>query len=424
MPVCPLPTRRRLLGTLAATAGATLLPARLTAQVPVDIPGPEALATALAAATPGTVLRLAPGDYGGLGFRRGGGAAGAPVTLAAADPARPPRFDRMDLREVAHLVLEGLHFDYAFAAGDAIHIRPFGIVDSRDITIRNCLFDGDQARGVSAVDDGFGWGYGLGVTSIAGLVIAGCEIRDFHRGLVVLLCRDVAIMDNDLHDLRSDGMNFVQVQGVRIEGNHIHDFRASLDPANLDHRDMIQFWTTGTDAPSTDIVIRGNLLASGRGAWTQSIFMRNEEVDQERAGREMFYRDVLIEENVISNAHLHGISVGETDGLVIRHNTILRNPLSEGRKDNPPLWTPRINVSSAARDVTIAANVVAAISGHEGQADWRVADNVTVQDRTRMEAGFFGVLFEGQPADPASLRYRPGGPLDGAGIGAAMLQRG
>jgi hypothetical protein len=187
---------------------------------------------------------------------------------------------------------------------------------------------------------------------------------------------------------------------------------------------MIQFWTNGTDAPSTGIVIRGNLLASGRGAWTQSIFMRNEEVDKGRAGRGMFYRDILIEENVIANAHVNGIMVGQTDGLLIRRNTLLRNPLSAGQDDNRSLWTPAIRVNEAAQDVTISRNVMAQILGYEGQSDWQVADNVGVQDRTRLEAGFFGLLFEGDPAAPSMLRYKPGGPLDGAGIGASMLQRG
>ena len=399
-----------------------MLPMRLRAETAVDVTGSEALLAALSAAGPGTVLRLAPGDYGALGLRRAGGEAGAPLALIAADPARPPRFDRMDLRDVAHLVLEGLQFDYAFSAEDKIHFRPFTVVDSRDITIRGCLFDGDRARGISAVDDGFGWAFGLGATDVAGLVIEGCKIRDFFRGLVVARCQDIRVSGNDLHDLRMDGMNFAQVQSVVIEGNHIHDFNRSIN--SKDHADMIQFWTNGTDAPSTDIVIRGNLLASGQGWFTQSIFMRNEEVDRGRAGMEMFYRNILIEENVIANAHLHGISVGETDGLVIRQNTVLRNALSEGQRDNPPLWTPMIRVVEEARNVYITGNIVAKITGYEKQADWQVTDNLLVQDRTRMEAGFYDTVFTGSPADPATLRYRAGGPADGSGMGAARLQPG
>lgn len=415
------PSRRRFLGGLAAGSGLWIAP-RAALASGMDIAGPEALAAALANAVPGTTLRLAPGDYGSLSLSRGGGAAGVPLTLTAAGPNRPPRFDRMDLREVAHLVMEGLHFDYTFSAVDEKHFRPFIVSDSRDVTIRNCLFDGDRARGISATADGFGWTFGLGATGVQDLVLEACEIRDFLRGLVVTNCTGVTVRENDVHDLRSDGMNFVQVQDVRIEGNYIHDFNRSVD--SEDHADMIQFWTNGTDSPSTDIVIRGNLLSSGQGAWTESIFMRNEEVDRERAGREMFYRNFLIEENVIVNAHLHGITVGETDGLVIRQNTLLRNPLSEGKEENPSLWTPTIRVSVAARDVAITRNVVAAVVGHDGQSDWQVADNMPVQDRTRMEAGFFGLLFDGDPAEPKTLRHKHGGPLDGAGIGASMLQRG
>lgn len=417
---CRQPTRRTVLGALVGTLGTTLLSVRPSFGTTLEVGGPEEFGTALEVAAPGSVLVLAPGDYGSLNLRRLKGAPGAPVTLVAADTDRPPRFERMDLREVAHLVLERLHFDYSFDTEDKIHFRPFTVVNSEDILIRRCLFDGDKAEGLTEVDNGFGWAFGLGVTDVSGFTLEGCEIRDFYRGLVVARSDDVTIRENNLHDLRMDGMNFAQVSLVTIADNHIHDFNRSVNSG--DHADMIQFWTNGTDAPSSMITIRGNLLASGRGAWTQSIFMRNEEVDRGRAGAEMFYRTVLIEDNVISNAHLHGITVGETDGLTIRRNTVVPNPVSEGEKDNIALWTPQIRVQEASRNVLIQRNVVAKIAGFAGQPDWQMADNMAVQDRTRIEPGFFDLSFQGDPADPASLRYRPGGPLDGAGIGAARLQ--
>lgn len=71
-----------------------------------------------------------------------------------------------------------------------------------------------------------------------------------------------------------------------------------------------------SERPSVNIVIPGNILNSGAGVWNQSIFMRNEKVDTQDPGPEMFYRDIVIEENVILNAHQHGITVGETDGLI------------------------------------------------------------------------------------------------------------
>ncbi len=112
----PLPTRRCLLGGLAATVAAVGMPSRLAARPTIS--GPEALADALSSAALGVVLRLAPGQYGGLNLRRFKGAPGAPVTLIADDRGRPPRFQAMDLRDVAHLVLDGLQFDYNFAPSD------------------------------------------------------------------------------------------------------------------------------------------------------------------------------------------------------------------------------------------------------------------------------------------------------------------
>ena len=92
---------------------------------------------------------------------------------------------------------------------------------------------------------------------------------------------------------------------------------------------MIQVFTNGTDTPSTDLVIRGNILNSGDSkAASQSIFMRNEVVDSQGAGRGMYYSNILIEDNVIYNAHANAIWVGYADGLSIRNNTILHNPAS------------------------------------------------------------------------------------------------
>lgn len=415
----PLPTRRYLLGTLAACTVAG--PARLQAQAEMEVTGPEDLSAILSAVIPGAVLRLAPGAYGSLVLRGGGGRTGAPITLMAANPAQPPLFAGMDIRDAAHLVLQGLHFDYTFTPGDPLWIQPFVILGGTGITVSGCQFDGDAARDGSAADAGYSNGQGLAVTGVQGLLVENCEIRRFHRGLVVALSTDVRVAGCHLHELRSDGMNFIQVGQVAVSGNHIHDF--DVPPEGEDHPDMIQFWTEGTDTPSTDIVIRGNLLDSGRGRFTQSIFMRNELVDTGRAGQAMFYRNVLIEENLIANAHLHGITVGETQGLTIRQNTVLRNPRSEGSADNPSLWTPVINVSAAARDVTITGNIVASVNGHDSQAGWRVADNLLVQDRTRMEPNFYDAVFTGTVTEIGRLRYRKGGPADGTGIGAAWLRR-
>ena len=382
---------------------------------------PSDLAEALATAGPGTTLLLAPGEYGPLALNDQGGSAQAPLVLRAADPSDPPRLSGISLYKARHVVFDGLVFDYTFTLGDLIHLRPFSIMESEDITIRNSLFDGDVALGVETGESGFGYGLGIGKSN--SIVLKNNEIRLFHRAIVASESTGLTIRANDIHTIRSDGMNFAQVERVVIDGNYLHDFQTSVGSG--DHADMIQFWTSGTTAPSRDIVIRNNVLNSGGGGWTQSIFMRNELVDQGKAGSEMLYRDIRIEGNVIFNAHLHGISVGETAGLVIANNTLIQNAASKGSDDNPGLWTPAISVSPVAIDVTIARNVVPRIAGPEGQADWRVIDNVLIQNQTRAEGGFYDRLFAaattGDPRNLASIAYRADGPLHGASRGAPRL---
>ena len=380
---------------------------------------PEAFATA----GPGTVIALPPGDYGTLTLKGGGGTLKQPLVVRAATPADPPRFSGLVLNDAAHVVLDGLSFDYTFTAGDPIWVQPFTITKSRDVTIRNTLFDGDVARGVSIPDDGFGWGIGLSVRLADGFTLETSEMRGFHRGLAVSKSANVTIRANDIHTLRSDGMNFAQVTDVLIADNHIHDFRRSL--ASTDHADMIQFWTTGTTSPSQDITIRDNVLNSGNGAYTQSIFMRNERVDQGEAGYDLFYRDIAITGNVIINAHLHGITVGETDGLMIANNTLIQNPASRGPENNPMLFIPQIRVVDAARNVAILRNVVTKLDPPPRGANWIVEKNYAIQNLTRSKGGFYDLVFVdpagSDPRNLASFAYRPDGALAGADIGALRL---
>lgn len=393
------------------------------AQHTVAVGSQAALVDALNVAAPGTVLELKGGDYGAVVLRGPLGAADRPVVIRSANAENPARFTEMDLHDVAHLTLEGVFFDYVFQNEDKLNHRPFQIRGGIGITIRSSIFDGDMAQGVGREDDGFPTGFALGITGVTGIALEGNEIRDFYRGVVVAASQDVTLRGNDVHSIRSDGLNFAQVQRVLIENNIIRDFKRVVD--SPDHADMIQFWTNGTTAPSTDIVIRGNILNSGTGAFTQSIFMRNDQVDRSIAGPEMFYRNVTITDNVIINAHLHGITLGESAGVTIRNNSVLRNAASQGKEDNPGLWTPQIRVAPTSTGVSITRNVTSKVTGYGTQGDWEVRDNFLVQDAFPSRPGFYDQVFvaarTGDPRQLASFGYLPGGPLAGAGIGAPQL---
>lgn len=389
------------------------------------ISNPDQLQAALKQAKPGTIIELEGGDYGALRLKSWKAPKHKPLVLRSADRANPARFLKMGLRNVQGLTLDGVVFDYRFTADDPIHLRPFQILSSTHITIQNALFDGDLAKGRASVGNGFPTAFGLGVTSSSHVVLENSEIRDFYRGLVFSQSSDLTIRKNNLHKIRMDGMNFAEVKNVLIAQNHIHDFSRALD--SKDHADMIQFWTNKTKTPSVNVTVRDNLLNSGQGWYTQSIFMRNDMVDRGIAGYEMFYRNFVIENNLIINAHLHGITIGATDGLKINNNTVVRNALSEGKKKNPALWRPQIRVAKNSRNVELLRNVTSKITGPENQPDWTVRDNFFVQDSSRGKAGFYGDVFSTEvlrdPRKAKSFRAKPGGPLDGSGLGARIVIR-
>jgi nitrous oxidase accessory protein NosD len=403
-----------------------LMPQGLAAQSTVQLKPGDDLGAALASASAGTMIELAGGDYGAFDARRVSGAVGQPVTVRSADPAKPARFSEMDLREVNHVVLDGLLFDYTYNPADKSNLRSFQVFASRDLTIRNSIFDGDIAPADGPDEEAYPTGFGLSVTSSAEIKIEHNAIHDFYRGLIVSDSVDVDILNNDVYAIRMDGMNFAQVERVLIESNIIHDFKRAV--GSPDHADMIQFWTNKTDRPSIDITIRNNVLNSGLGWFTQSIFMRNEEVDQGRAGPEMFYKNVKIEGNVIINAHQYGIFLGQTDGLIISKNTIVHNARSDGRKPNRRLWTPLVRVNEESRNVRVQNNIFHAVTGYADQLDWIVDNNIEVQDTSDKAPNFYNSIFvaaqSGDPRDLASFRYLASGPLANTGAGSPMLAPG
>ncbi|OED46738.1 hypothetical protein AB838_18760 [Rhodobacteraceae bacterium (ex Bugula neritina AB1)] len=386
------------------------------------------LYAAMAQARGGETILLRGGEYGKLVLQKKSGfnyAYPREVTLRSANPDQPAVFSGADVRGAGNLTFEAIVFDYRFKPGTPVHAKPFKFIEGRNLTIRNSIFDGDVARGVDAKQDGLGYGIGAVFPRNRGLVFEYNEIYTFHRGMTMGKGFNATIRGNDIHSIRSDGMNFSQMQGVLIEANYIHDFiRSKL---KSDHADMIQFWTNRTDQPSTDITIRGNVLMAGNGNSTQTIFMRNDMVDRGLKGREMFYRNVVIEDNVIVNGHVHGITLGEAAGVRIRNNTLLRGQaFAQGKNRSRKAKMPRIKVAGASTDVQILRNLGATFQ--EPQFGWDMRDNLVVQDIRLDLPGAYPTYFKdalhGPPDQLETFVYLPGGLVARQKLGATLLQPG
>ncbi|WP_210526173.1 right-handed parallel beta-helix repeat-containing protein [Rubellimicrobium arenae] len=383
------------------------------------------LQRALASCEGGETILLRGGNYGDLALSGGSGARlafASNVTLKSATPSNPAVFDSMSLQGARNMTFEDLKFDYNYQAGDAATLRHVTLQDVSNVTLRGCTLDGDVARGGTSEANGFGSGFGLNVRGSEGVVVEDCKVFDFFRGMVFSQVDGLTVRGNEVHSIRSDGMDFAEVQDVLIEGNYLHDFRKS--PTSSDHCDMIQFWTNGTRSPSTNITIRDNILDIGDGTSTQSVFMRNELVDTGQASfARMAYQNVRIENNTITNAHAHGITVGETNGLVIASNSVLH---ADGGKDDgadPGVEIPRINVADGSRGVTITKNVTSLIVG-EGSG-WTVADNVLVQDQNAAKANHYSTVFQASSLTDDGAHHflaLAGSEVAGLGAGSTLTQ--
>ena len=206
-------------------------PAPVPTPPPVPVPPatsgitPAGFAAALASAKPGDTLLLAAGDFGLMQSRQTYLPA---ITIKSADPANKAKFRGLDLQNVKGIRFVGITFDYQFKAGDPLHVKPFSVATCYDIGFDGCLFDGDNGMGLDATSNGFSVGRGLAIDGSTKIVVTNCKFKTWALGLLLTNSADVTVKDNEIYDIRSDGIDCVQVQRVVIEGNNIHDFRASV----------------------------------------------------------------------------------------------------------------------------------------------------------------------------------------------------
>lgn len=263
------------------------------------------------------------------------------VTVTSLDPSKQATITGLDLRDAQKLTFDNLHFEFKGTPASQWQYDVY-VRNSKDIAFVDSVFKG--------IASGFGnekvAPSMLSVEGSDNVRFHGNEISHYWHGIESWRSTHLSYTDNDFHHMQADGMRFAQVQGVTVDGNWMHDFLGSL--GSLNHNDYMQFWTASTTAPSRDIVIRGNILANG-GPQSQAIFFRDELGDSGSTATR--FKNVLIEENYIYNNHLHGITIGNADGLTIHGNTL--GVMPNGQYN----MTSQINVSNSTA-VSVTDNFV------------------------------------------------------------------
>ena len=364
----------------------------------------------LAAGDGGTVLMKA-GTYHLTLTDRGNTQIDAKVRLTSADPDDPAVLTKLALNGRENVAIDHVVFDSS-STKVSMHHRDLDIAGSEDISIRDSVFRG---KATEALDGTPGQVAGSNLALIRnseGIEMRGNHMSGYYHGVAFKDSDDVVFADNELTRFQGDGIRIAGVQDLLIEGNHLHGMLGTSQDIN--HSDMIQFWGTNIGQNTERVTIRDNIINTEDGPSYQMIFGRNEHFRKNG----WLFQDIVIEGNLLYGAHHNTISIAETDGMVVRHNTVLWNrdthQLLEGGEQGSSVngWVRAPGSSNAVIEKNIATNIGGA-KGANGV--------VTYDDATdpRHFSHHFVNLAAGGSADLRDLSLRPGSAWDGV-MGAPM----
>ncbi len=264
----------------------------------------DALTKALANAKSGDRILLAPGNYGVVSLKNK--AYTSDVTITSLDPNNLARIDNLKVNTVSHVAIRSVEIGRPLAVGEATFGKYVDMSNVSDITIDKVFVHG-------STDGNFtNDGNGIGISNGKNITITNSRFDSLGRGLQIATATNVLVQGNSFQNMRSDGADFANIQGITIDSNTFKNFFPDAD----DHPDAIQFWTTGTTRASTNIVISNNQILQGEGRQSQGIFLRDQ------IGT-LPYENVKIINNIGYMQGYNGITVGGGKNVEVSGNTFV-----------------------------------------------------------------------------------------------------
>ncbi|MEM7547518.1 MAG: right-handed parallel beta-helix repeat-containing protein [Pseudomonadota bacterium] len=353
----------------------------------INVSNASQLASALSSASAGDTIRLASGDYGSFAFNNHDYS--GYVTVTSANPGNPATFEDIDIKGSSYLKIDNVHVD------NSSNGSPSSRVVDIDNGSHHIIFSNSEVNG--SVDNttnynAFQGHYGIYTGGTASNIrIEGNDIHDVKNGIVGLGSDDIEIVGNTLNRLGNDGMKFAGVDGILIE-NNVGPRLGFKEPDA--HLDFIQF-----QGSSENIVIRGNVYLPGNQIGYQAIFLDDG-----------FYKNVLVEQNILYTGVVQGVWVTDGSGVVVRDNTIL----------NMPGGFHKATAVSVPSGSQVTNNI---ISGGSGKIE---GSNVRVQHTNPGADYHYSDLFvnatEGLGISLADLRPVPGSLAESKGAIDRLLE--
>lgn len=296
------------------------------------------LKSALNSAKGGDNIVLKAGNYGSLTLNNE--KFSSKVTISSESAGNPASFSKVFLDKVSNLSFTNVKFDYSGASGSSL---PFNVKGSSNITFDRVDFDGQ-------IKSGYGDGTALKIASSSNVTVQNSEISDFYKGVETWGTTNLKLLNNDIDNISYDGIVLGQsTKGALVQGNEVHMHARS----GVQHSDVLQLYNQGAGAPSSNVTIKGNLFTSDNST-THGVYMGNGDAKKTGSSSE-FFSNIVVENNVIKTGHILGLAIGETNGAVIRGNTVVQSDDFYSKKS---VNMPMILIDSHAKNISISGNTV------------------------------------------------------------------
>lgn len=226
------------------------------------------LKAALANASSGALIKLAPGDYG-------------------------------------RVQIVDKHWNPAITIEAGRSKLGVTILRSSGISFRNGVFGNGSIPGMM--------GRAVSITSSANISFDGALFADARIGVAIDQSKSVRVSRSEFRDLTADGIDIASSQAILVEGIRCHDFIASER-----HPDCVQMWSRPGKV-TTDVTIRNN-VADGRMQGFTGFNHIQEGVDDGGFDR------IKIIGNTVHSINPNGVTVNDCRDCVIADNMMRRLP--------------------------------------------------------------------------------------------------
>ena len=224
------------------------------------------------------------------------------------------------------------------------------IINSTRVTMDKCVIIGGLATNGIAQDApppldasgnvlGLPAGKGVNVENCANFEARGCDVSLVHKGFTIGKST-VALVDNDIHDIRTTPISGVFGDGSAFIGNHAWNSFTWGYGGSSDHGDFVHGWSEN-NTPVDGIIIEGNHFEQREGTAIMGIWL------QPKSGG---YTNATIRDNIVESSNGQGYRIEYLSGLVEGNKAVWTGV--EPYKNN----NPRMDIKTGCHDLLVRDN--------------------------------------------------------------------